>query len=48
VSYLEIDNPVEWERRLNDIPGIVCNGIFALRPADVLLVGTDSGVQEFR
>ncbi len=48
VSYLEIDNPVEWERRLNDIPGIVCNGLFALRPADVLLVGSDSGVQEFR
>jgi len=48
VNYLEIDNPVAWERRLNDIPGIVCNGLFAIRPADVLLVGSDSGVQEFR
>ncbi len=36
---LDLLNPPAVESDLNDIPGIVCNGIFALRPADVLIVG---------
>lgn len=38
-------NPVELERQLNQITGVVTNGLFALRPANVLLLGTDSGVK---
>ncbi len=30
---------------LNQITGVVCNGLFAQRPADILLLGTDSGVR---
>lgn len=42
---LQILEPVKMEMQLNQIAGVVCNGIFALRPADVLLLGSDSGVQ---
>ncbi len=41
---LSIDNPVEMEQALNQLPGIVTVGLFALRGADVLLLGTKSGV----
>lgn len=42
---LQILEPVKLEMQLNQITGVVCNGIFAQRPADVLLLGTDSGVR---
>lgn len=45
---LEIENPVEMERRLNHIPGVVTVGLFALRGADVLLLGGQDGVEELR
>jgi ribose 5-phosphate isomerase A len=45
VSGLTIDDPVELEGRLNQIAGVVTNGLFARRPADVLLLGTPDGVQ---
>ncbi|MGQ0657380.1 MAG: ribose-5-phosphate isomerase RpiA [Chromatiales bacterium] len=45
VHNLQILDPAKLETELNQIPGVVCNGIFARRPADVLLVGTDQGVQ---
>ncbi len=45
---LHIDNPVELEMRVNQIPGVVTNGLFAQRGADVLLLGTSSGVQTFK
>ena len=45
VHNLEIMEPVKLEETLNNITGVVTNGIFAKRPADVLLVGTPSGVQ---
>lgn len=41
---LSIMNPVEMETQLNQIVGVVTNGLFALRPADVLLLGTADGV----
>ena len=44
VHGLEIINPVELEQKLNNIVGVVTNGLFAMRPADVLLLGTPSGV----
>ena len=44
VHNLEILNPVELEKAINNIPGVVTNGIFALRGADIVLVATDDGV----
>jgi ribose 5-phosphate isomerase A len=45
VHNLEIMEPVHLEEELNNIPGIVTVGIFARRPADVLLLGTHDGVK---
>ena len=42
---LKILQPTELERTLNNITGVVTNGIFAMRPADLLLLGTEQGVQ---
>lgn len=39
VRNLDMLNPVELESTLDHLPGVVCNGIFARRPADMLLVG---------
>jgi ribose 5-phosphate isomerase A len=38
-------DPPKTESELNQIAGVVTNGIFARRPADVLLLGSDSGVR---
>ena len=45
VHGLQIMNPVELESILNALPGVVTNGLFANRGADVLLLGTPDGVQ---
>jgi len=45
VHGLQIMDPVELEQKLNNIPGVVTNGLFALRPADVVLVGTSEGIK---
>lgn len=45
VHGLTIVDPVELERRFNQLPGVVTVGVFANRPADILLVGTSSGVR---
>lgn len=45
VEDLTILNPAELEAQLNHIAGAVTNGLFARRGADVILVGTDDGVQ---
>lgn len=45
---LDIENPVEMERRINQIPGVVTVGLFALRGADVLLLGGEAGVEVLR
>ena len=45
---LTISNPLEMETRLNQVPGILTVGIFAHRPADILLIGSDAGVRELR
>ena len=45
---LQISNPLEMEARINRIPGVVTVGIFAHRPADILLIGGDEGVREIR
>ncbi|MCI0401452.1 MAG: ribose-5-phosphate isomerase RpiA [Gammaproteobacteria bacterium] len=45
VRNLSILEPVKLEVTLNNIAGVVANGIFARRPADLLLVGSDDGVR---
>ncbi len=45
VHGMVIPDPARLEAEIDYIPGVVCNGLFARRPADVLLVGTSSGVQ---
>lgn len=45
VHHLDIMNPVELEREINQIPGVVTVGLFALRGADVLLLGSSAGVR---
>ncbi len=47
VQGLEIMEPVKLEQTLNNITGVVTNGLFAMRPADVVLVGTPTGVKSF-
>ncbi|NND60797.1 MAG: ribose-5-phosphate isomerase RpiA [Gammaproteobacteria bacterium] len=48
VHNLDITDPVTLERDINMIAGVVTNGLFAHRPADILLVATDAGVQTKR
>ncbi len=45
VHGLQIMEPTKLEAQLNNIAGVVTNGIFAIRPADVLLLGTETGVK---
>ncbi len=45
VHNLQISNPLEMETRINQIPGVVTVGLFAHRPADVLLVASDNGIR---
>ena len=44
VHDLSISEPIALETRINQIPGVVTNGLFAARPADTLLIATDTGV----
>tara|TARA_Y100000385_G_scaffold188116_1_gene194492 strand:- start:111 stop:794 length:684 start_codon:yes stop_codon:yes gene_type:complete len=46
VHNLEILDPRKLERQINNITGVVTNGIFADRPADLLLLATDDGVKK--
>jgi len=45
VRGLNIIEPAKLEAQINNIPGVVTVGIFALRPADVLLIGGQGGVE---
>ncbi len=45
VHGLAITEPAKLEATLNNLPGVVTNGLFALRPADALLLGTPEGVK---
>lgn len=45
VQNLKIMEPVKFEESLNHITGVVTNGLFAKRPADVLILGTPDGAK---
>ncbi len=47
VHGLTILDPVAMEARINQIVGVVTNGLFAARPADILLLATQEGVKTF-
>ena len=44
---LDLTNPTKIEETINQIPGVVTNGLFARRSADVLLVGEERGVKKY-
>jgi ribose 5-phosphate isomerase A len=45
VHGLKISDPIQIESEINQIVGVVTNGLFALRPADTLLLATHEGVK---
>lgn len=45
VYNMDISRPIQIEEKLNNIVGVVTNGLFARRPADLLLLGTSTGVE---
>lgn len=48
VHHLRIMEPAKLEQQINSIAGVVTNGLFALRPADVLLLGKEGGVESIK
>lgn len=48
VSNLKIEVPFEMEAAINNIPGVVENGIFANRTPDIILMATESGIEEIK
>ena len=48
VHNLDLNVPYETELTINKIPGVVENGIFSSRKADIILLATDSGVEEIK
>ncbi len=45
VHNLQVMEPIKLEQQINNIAGVVCNGIFAQRPADILLLAGVQGVE---
>ncbi len=48
VRDLTINEPIKLEQAINNIAGVVTNGLFAMRPADVLLLGAKDGVKTLK
>ena len=48
VHGLQIDDALSLETRINQLAGVVCVGLFAHRPADVLVLGTDQGIETLK
>lgn len=46
IHNLTISEPIKLEKEISAMAGVVTVGIFAIRPADVLLLGSDQGVQK--
>jgi len=47
VHNMDLLDPVTVEKQLNNLPGVVTCGLWALRPAEVVLMATTSGIEEF-
>ena len=48
VHELKISDPIELEIKINQIVGVVTNGLFAVRPANILLLATSEGVKTIK
>jgi ribose 5-phosphate isomerase A len=48
VHNLKMPVPCQMEEKINNITGVVCNGLFALRPADLLIIGSKDGVKTMK
>jgi ribose 5-phosphate isomerase A len=48
VHELNIKDPIEMEIKINQIVGVVTNGLFAVRPANILLLATNDGVKAIK
>ena len=46
VHNMDLVDPVSMEKAINNLAGVVTCGLFALRPADLVLMSTESGVQQ--
>ena len=46
VHNLNITEPIKLEKSINNLPGVVTNGLFAIRPADDLLISSDKGIEK--
>ena len=46
VFNIKIDNPIQLETKLNQITGVVTNGIFAIKPANIVIVAKNDGTIE--
>ena len=44
IHNMKIDLPIDLEERLNNIPGVVCNGLFTVRGADKIIIGHTESV----
>ena len=44
IHNMDLINPVEMEKTINNLAGVVTCGLFALRPADLILMSTDHGI----
>jgi ribose 5-phosphate isomerase A len=45
IYHLVISEPIKLEQAINNIPGVVCHGLFAMRPADIVLLADAQEVQ---
>jgi ribose 5-phosphate isomerase A len=48
VHNMDLVDPVSVEKQLNNLAGVVTNGLWAIRPAEVVLMATATGVVEFQ
>lgn len=48
IHNMSIVDPRELEQQLNQITGVVTNGLFAARPADLLILGTRDGIRTYK
>lgn len=48
VHHWVIAEPIKLERTLNNIPGVVCNGLFADKTADTVLISTEDGIKTMK
>jgi len=46
IHNLDLIDPVAMEKTINNLPGVVTCGLFALRPADLVLMSTEAGIVE--